>query len=927
MPLAILHLSDLHIDPRQPGASKPVFDDLCKALSRLRTEDGIAPDLIVISGDIVHQGQTRYEEPRKRIEEILQASGCRQDRVFLVPGNHDLVDVDRKGFVCKTVLSGLQNGTAKLDPSDAEAAKVLRQGFDDFLIFASSYPLNAGDSIFPGFYKRDIEINGIALRLCGLNSALVAGPLDRGKPDSQLKETRLIGLDILIDMLDCKDRIPVVVSHYPLSWIQVQERKESEGRLAAAQALFLHGHIHEDEKDLIGWKPGRQGLILAAGSIYGRGWKEGNHFQLLQLKEDCNRPVLHEWEWSGDSGWRKSEPQEIAATDWWAYWRKELGLEAPEVKTPATNLREAKESHLPGPSVTIAGSAHEVHRRIRETYYPELVKAVRRPAQVFATTQCTPIGAHSSKEDAFLLLNRHLESKTPPLLLLGNAGSGKSYLIEHLVEHLITSQGVTDPLHGVPVLFPLRRADSKGDIIEQLRERLQSLGFPVSKNTEIVTHLEGGLFTLFLDGLDELNVELNSPAEHYLDFIGPLLGFPLTPVLVSCRSGLIGRMARERLKRFHMVELTPWGEATWEDFLKQESNIGAITTAQEINLRDAVRNNDHLTALANRPLYCSMMVETCDLLVKSGVSNAADLFRLYVDKFLDRQHYGNPLGHKEMLHCMQHTALEMALRRASSLRLCDLAGMLSRRFPSTADSEHWTRHLQAMTVHSFLDNRASTSFEFSHAAFRDYFLASHILDTELSELSRNGRQSSSSILGRVRISQEVARLVAQLLQRDKGPGISNWIESFTAMPEEERKDGDIWHGEDLKIAFRNLLLLRFELLRQQGDGCANASGLDMSCADLQALVLSRICFDQTNLSNARLTGTSMHECTFRRTQFLFADLSSCHFDDCDFLDCDFTSANMADSCFYDCRGLRTDLLDPAQRNQLASSTRRGGDPS
>ncbi len=97
--LTWLHLSDWH--QKGPDFDRDVVRD--KLLEDLRGRvDGICPDLrhidfIVFSGDVAHNSSEKEFKAAARhlIEPVLSETGVAPERLFIVPGNHDL---DRAAF-------------------------------------------------------------------------------------------------------------------------------------------------------------------------------------------------------------------------------------------------------------------------------------------------------------------------------------------------------------------------------------------------------------------------------------------------------------------------------------------------------------------------------------------------------------------------------------------------------------------------------------------------------------------------------------------------------------------------------------------------------------------------------------------------------------------------------------------------------------
>ena len=105
MNLSILHISDLHRDRTNPIRNDVLLDSLendCRHFSAEEAPNVRAPDLIVVSGDIIQGITPDIPEPDKRIrEQYDEASdflnqlterflGGDRERVVIVPGNHDV---------------------------------------------------------------------------------------------------------------------------------------------------------------------------------------------------------------------------------------------------------------------------------------------------------------------------------------------------------------------------------------------------------------------------------------------------------------------------------------------------------------------------------------------------------------------------------------------------------------------------------------------------------------------------------------------------------------------------------------------------------------------------------------------------------------------------------------------------------------------
>ncbi|MFH0981371.1 MAG: metallophosphoesterase [Planctomycetota bacterium] len=125
-PLRILHLSDIHFSKSTEWDASPVLVGLCQAVKNL-VERGLAPDVVAITGDVAFSDKkTEYDWARKWINEGLLKTlpDLTEDRVLIVPGNHD---VDR-GSV-GAAAEGLQLLLLQ-EKSQDQVAKALRNKDD-----------------------------------------------------------------------------------------------------------------------------------------------------------------------------------------------------------------------------------------------------------------------------------------------------------------------------------------------------------------------------------------------------------------------------------------------------------------------------------------------------------------------------------------------------------------------------------------------------------------------------------------------------------------------------------------------------------------------------------------------------------------------------------------------------------------------------
>jgi hypothetical protein len=201
---------------------------------------------ILIGGDIAFKAHPdEYACALAWIEQLIAVTGCSHERVYVVPGNHD---VDR-GLIRNS--PSIRNAQAAIfDASDLQRAKVLREQFEDpetsdallrplaaYNNFAKlfSCQIYSPDHLY---WKQDIDLDGgVKLRLNGLTSTLLSG---RNGQDDERPHLYLSPLQTVLSPED--DVVNLVIAHHPPDWCK--DTDEIEDDLNDRAAVHLFGHKH-----------------------------------------------------------------------------------------------------------------------------------------------------------------------------------------------------------------------------------------------------------------------------------------------------------------------------------------------------------------------------------------------------------------------------------------------------------------------------------------------------------------------------------------------------------------------------------------------------------------------------------------------------------------------------------------------------------
>ena len=333
--IRILHLSDLHFKPDTDPISmwQPLLADIRDGEGGLGFEH---LNYLVISGDLTNQATAEeFEQAHKFISALIERLGLSAQRCIIVPGNHDLswdvpvYDWRQKRLVSQKELVGgryVEQGNGYLIRNESNYS--LR--FENFGKFYHSliqepYPLETDTQATP-FLADDAQIQFLTLNSAweideyfknrssvhngALSTALVKadGQIEKAKKEERLKNDRVLR---------------IAVWHHPITGNEkINDDAFVERLRQAGVKLCLHGHVHEERVDLIGYlHPTRKLRVAGAGSFGAptndRPESTPRLYNLLEIECDHSRVRVH------TRCMRKSD----GAWEGWAVWPGDKGTE------------------------------------------------------------------------------------------------------------------------------------------------------------------------------------------------------------------------------------------------------------------------------------------------------------------------------------------------------------------------------------------------------------------------------------------------------------------------------------------------------------------------------------------------------------------------------------------------------------------------
>jgi len=330
--LRILHLSDLHecaefadiSDERrdlvrsQAGSRNRVLGiSFLEILRTINSKGKI--DLICFTGDVADWGlNEEYRQATTLFNNILKTTGVSKERIFVVPGNHDINRKTSEEAWNKMRLWGKRNPD-RLSEWMMASSKKCPEG----AILTWREEIQKRSANFWSWVSNDLQreklvprknphsrlgyqvkINDLGfpfdIHVIGIDSAWLAGD-DDDTSYLQITENQ-------VDMLTRDNGIllpglKLVLVHHPLKNLLDGDR--SFRLLADSVNLLLHGHQHDEiiETQI---NPDRKLYCFAAGCIY-ESEKYINSFHVLDiLLNDNGEPLKYDidfWGWSAKGYW------------------------------------------------------------------------------------------------------------------------------------------------------------------------------------------------------------------------------------------------------------------------------------------------------------------------------------------------------------------------------------------------------------------------------------------------------------------------------------------------------------------------------------------------------------------------------------------------------------------------------------------------
>lgn len=422
-------------------------------------------DFIVFSGDVTyHAVPEEYQVAvTEFFEPLLIAAGVRKDRLFIVPGNHDL-EMDALEMQPDNLLQKLSS-SEKVNEwlTDKRKRQTLLAPMANYSKFVTEYiGKDAGPEPAYGYTCR-FETGGKNIAIIGLNSAWLSARNRDAEGKLNDRGYLILGEpQVYASLAGTEDAdIRIAVVHHPFEWLTEFDQHRVQERVGRQCHFVLRGHQHLPQVIVMCGTAG-DCVIIPAGASYNREpsaeFRYANAYNFVSLDYEDARGVVYLRRWSERQAcWQ-------ADTDSWDMGqftfnlpkRPFKGKSKESVPGPANVLDERLEQIVQfylstsferdqyarldqagetDPDRTTLLRQVFVDLEVRPRNGPQPRRLRRRQLALFEERERVAEDIHTSGEEKGLsAMDCFLQEMWPMIVLIGGPGHGKSTLGQYLAQ-------------------------------------------------------------------------------------------------------------------------------------------------------------------------------------------------------------------------------------------------------------------------------------------------------------------------------------------------------------------------------------------------------------------------------------------------------------------------------------------------------------
>ena len=266
-PISWLHISDFHLRESEAWSQDAVLAAMLEDI-RQRVTEGMAFDFVLVTGDLAYSGQeAQYVLVETFIDDLATTLGLTRDKVFCVPGNHDVNRTRQTNCFTGARVTLQSESEIYSFLSSEEERETLLSRLREFREFQERcFPIQSRILTEDGLgYVSIIDNASITIAIVGLNTAWLAegGRSDHGQLLlGECQVTKAIEI-----MRQARPQIVIGMAHHPFALLREFDRPPTQRRIEEACHFFHCGHLHVPDASSVATKSGNC-LTLAAGASF-----------------------------------------------------------------------------------------------------------------------------------------------------------------------------------------------------------------------------------------------------------------------------------------------------------------------------------------------------------------------------------------------------------------------------------------------------------------------------------------------------------------------------------------------------------------------------------------------------------------------------------------------------------------------------------
>ena len=310
------------------------------------------------------------------------------------------------------------------------------------------------------------------------------------------------------------------------------------------------------------------------------------------------------------------------------------------------------------------------------------------------------------REPASEYFNRWLDDTTTVLVVLGEAGSGKTALCQKLAADTAKAYSSAGRKRRIPVILPLRGWRSSATSYEFIGSFLR-LGRESSDSWNLISHLnDTGKLLLIFDGLEELN-----PADfpQFSSELDRLSSVPGTKIVLTSRPSVFHSMSASlfgAIKRsVRMATVEPLDKTQIDAFINEN-----FTTSTKAFNQQYYGKLEHLYPLLIHPLFLRSFIHIIHS--KAALPSIAHLYESYATQQLEANQ--GPTGGANasiVFEVLGKIASHLTESAQHTFRFLEVSLIVDQLNPNQLDRL------------PFLTKTSGDDYCFTHKSFQEFFLA------------------------------------------------------------------------------------------------------------------------------------------------------------------------------------------------------------